>query len=141
MEKIMLTPFCMGQQLHTILSPEFMPPETFHLIAKCDHIFKADIRGTLSNDMLAFDRSLNTEMKVPQKEPGQVRLSKDKVALLETWQSTHPDSYDAPVRLSPYAQHRQSMNRMGEVLSTETTSLPNSLILFRILSGVAAGSI
>ena len=90
MEKAMLTRFCMGQQLHAILSLESIPPEASDLISKCDQIFKTDIQGTLSNNTLAFDASFNTEEeKMSWTQSDLVHLFKDEFALLERWWSTH----------------------------------------------------
>lgn len=136
----MLTRFCMGQQLRAILSLESIPPEASDLITKCDQIFKTDIRGTFSNDTLAFDASFNTEEeKMSWTQSDLVHLSKDELALLERWWSTH--GHNLSGKLSPYAYRRPSIRRLGEVLSTEATSNRNSHILYRTQSGVAAGSI
>jgi len=79
----MLCRFCMGQQLRALLSSDFIPPEMTRLLFNFDCTFQANMRGTLFNDILAFDESQGEgEQDANLKDLNLRQMSRDKYQLL-----------------------------------------------------------
>ena len=138
----MLRRFCMGQQLRALLSSEFMPVEMKHILLDFDRIFQGTTRGTLFNDILAFDGPQDgAEQDINWKDSDLRPLSADDHRLLQEWLSVHAGDYDVSKGARPYAYPRRSVSWHGEAFSAQSTSPPNSSIIFRTDEGLAAGVI
>ncbi|KAI6028267.1 hypothetical protein F5J12DRAFT_888789 [Pisolithus orientalis] len=142
MEQTMLHHFCMGQHLWALLSSKSMPPEAMSLLLDFDHIFQTNMQGTLFNDMLSFDGSLDEVAQGANGSELDLKLlHKDDYHLLNEWLLRHTSDYDVTKGVRPYAYPRQSISWHGESFSVESKSPPNSCIIFQIDGGLAAGII
>ncbi|KAI6001766.1 hypothetical protein EDD15DRAFT_2158234, partial [Pisolithus albus] len=141
LEQTMLRRFCMGQHLRALISSEFLPHDATSLLVDFDRIFQTNLRGTLFNDILAFDGS--SDVSEDTSDTGEITLmSEDQCRLLHDWLSTNAIDYDPRKGVRPYASVHKSVRRRGEVYSVASASLKNSHIMFRVTgSDHAAGVI
>ena len=138
----MLRRFCMGQQLRALMSSDFMPTEMKRILLDFDHTFQGTTSGTLFNDILAFDGPQDeAEQDVDWKDSDLRPLFEDDHRLLQEWLSVHASDYDVSKGARPYAYPRRSVSWHGEVFAVQSTSPPNSSIIFRTNDEFAAGVI
>ncbi|KAI6024144.1 hypothetical protein PISMIDRAFT_25540 [Pisolithus microcarpus 441] len=130
LEQTMLHRFCMGQHLRALMSSEFLPSNATSLLVDFDRIFRTSLRGTLFNDILAFDRSSDASDEASHADDLKP-MSEDHYRLLHDWLSTHATDYDPRKGIRPYASMCKSVHWRGETYSVASTSLKNSHILFR----------
>ncbi|KAG2745834.1 hypothetical protein P692DRAFT_20849864 [Suillus brevipes Sb2] len=60
LEQTMFNRFCEAQNLRALFCAEKLPSELRELIPEYKRVFEGDIRGTLVNDMLAYDEHFNS---------------------------------------------------------------------------------
>ncbi|KIK15242.1 hypothetical protein PISMIDRAFT_115463, partial [Pisolithus microcarpus 441] len=131
LEQTMLHRFCMGQQLRALMSSEFLPHNATSVLVDFDRIFQTSLRGTLFNDILAFEGPLDVSDESSDAEDF-TPMPEDQCHLLHGWLSTHAMDYDPTKGVRPYASVHKSIRHCGETYAVASASLKNSRILFRM---------
>jgi hypothetical protein len=119
----------MRQNLRSLFQRQQLPPAIHDIITYCDDTFNSDIRGTFSNDSMAFDEMFNQEDNVVSwKEKDLTLLPTEYYQLLQQWASQLDEKASV---LRRYAFMRTSIRRLGQVFHTATSSPRDSCIVYK----------
>lgn len=131
MEKTFFHRFRMTQALKTFVSVDFLPDALHTLISLYENTFDTRLRGTVSEDILSFDKSFNLLDEHKTWNDSQLaHLSPESFHLLKTWiQNNDPGSRGRPISSSAY--FRTTIIRLGQKFEISSISTTNSRVLYR----------
>jgi hypothetical protein len=131
LEQTMFNRFCEAQNLRALFCDEKLPPELRELIPEYKRVFEGDIRGTLVNDMLAYDEHSNSgHTEVTWSERDLTPLSHSNYGLLQEWYATRVPNVELS-KIRPEAFQRTIIARTGETFATASASARDSLVFYR----------
>jgi hypothetical protein len=127
----MFNRFCEAQNLCALFCAEKLPSELRELIPEYKHAFEGDIRGTLVNDMLAYDEHFNSRhAEVTWSERDLTPLSPSIHRLLQEWYAIRVPNLELP-KVQPEAFQRTYITRLGETFVTASASARDSLVVYQ----------
>jgi len=131
MEKTFFHRFRMTQALQTYVGIEFLPDALHALIPLYEEAFGTRLRGTLSEDVLSFDKSFNLLDEPKTWDASQLTLlSPEYFHLLKTWiQNNDHTCQGLPISSSAF--FRTAIVRFGQKFEISDISATNSRVLYR----------
>lgn len=130
MAKTLFHRFTMAQNIRTLFNVDNLPVPLRPLMSIFKKTFKADIRGTLINDVLSFDENFRSiEEKTTWTSQETLRLREPVYHLLRLWITANdPGMKDSPILYEAYS--RTSIKRLGYTFHTDKTSSTDCDVLF-----------